>query len=109
VRAPDPVMLLGYWNQPEATEEKFVDVAGDDGATHRWLRTGDLGRVDGDGYFWFRSRDDDVIISAGYRIGPAEIEECISSATRTRSVIGCAPSWRPTSTHASSSSSTSCR
>ncbi|MBW3659245.1 MAG: AMP-binding protein, partial [Actinobacteria bacterium] len=76
VRAPDPVMMLGYWGQPEATERKYVDVARE-GGSDRWLRTGDLGRVDGDGYFWFTSRDDDVIISAGYRIGPAEIEECI--------------------------------
>ncbi len=77
VRAPDPVLMLRYWNQPEATEEKFVDVPDGAGGTHRWLRTGDVGTVDDDGYFWFTARDDDVIISAGYRIGPAEIEECI--------------------------------
>jgi acetyl-CoA synthetase len=77
VRAPDPVLMLRYWNQPEATEEKFATVSDGAGAHDRWLRTGDVGRVDGDGYFWFTARDDDVIISAGYRIGPAEIEECI--------------------------------
>ncbi len=68
VRAPDPVMFLGYWNQPEKTAEKF---RGD------WLRTGDLGTCDGAGYFTYVSRDDDVITSAGYRIGPSEIENCL--------------------------------
>jgi acetyl-CoA synthetase len=68
VQRPDPVMFLGYWNNPEATAAKF---AGD------WLLTGDNGRVDEDGYFWFFGRDDDVITSAGYRIGPGEIEECL--------------------------------
>jgi acetyl-CoA synthetase len=68
IRRPDPVMFLGYWNSPDATTAKFV---GD------WLLTGDNGRVDDDGYFWFFGRDDDVITSAGYRIGPGEIEECL--------------------------------
>lgn len=68
VRRPDPVMFLGYWNNAPATAAKFV---GD------WLLTGDLGRRDVDGYFWYVGRDDDVITSAGYRIGPAEIEECL--------------------------------
>ncbi len=77
VRADDPVVMLGYWKNPEATEAKFTTVAGADGQAHRWLRTGDLGSVDEDGYFWFSSREDDVITSAGYRIGPAEVEECV--------------------------------
>ncbi|MEM9474721.1 MAG: AMP-binding protein [Pseudomonadota bacterium] len=68
VRRPDPVMFLGYWNQPGKTAEKFV---GD------WMRTGDLGVRDADGYFTYVSRDDDVITSAGYRIGPTEIENCL--------------------------------
>jgi acetyl-CoA synthetase len=76
-RAPDPVIMLGYWQRPDATDEKFIDVEREDGGRDRWLRTGDVGRVDDDGYFWFTARDDDVIISAGYRIGPAEIEECL--------------------------------
>ncbi len=65
VRRPDPVMMLGYWKADEATEGKFV---GD------WLMTGDLASVDEDGYFFFVGRDDDVISSSGYRIGPAEVE-----------------------------------
>lgn len=68
VRRGTPGMFLRYWNKPEATAAKF---AGD------WMRTGDLGRRDADGYYWFASRDDDVITSAGYRIGPAEIESCL--------------------------------
>jgi len=69
VRRPDPVMFLGYWKNPEATAAKFV---GD------WLLTGDEGHRDDDGYFWFLGRDDDVITSAGYRIGPGEIEDCLT-------------------------------
>jgi acetyl-CoA synthetase len=61
-------MFLSYWKNPEATEEKFI---GD------WCLTGDLGRKDGEGYFWFVGRKDDVITSSGYRIGPAEIEDCL--------------------------------
>ena len=68
VRRPDPVMFLGYWNSPDATAAKF---AGD------WLLTGDQGVQDADGYFRFVGREDDVITSAGYRIGPGEIEDCL--------------------------------
>jgi acetyl-CoA synthetase len=68
VKRPDPVMFLEYWRKPEATRKKVI---GD------WLLTGDLARKDDNGYFWFHGRTDDVITSAGYRIGPAEIEECL--------------------------------
>ncbi len=70
VHRPDPVMFLEYWDNPEATEKKFV---GD------WMLTGDQGVRDEDGYFFFVGRDDDVISSAGYRIGPGEIEDCLVS------------------------------
>jgi len=68
VRRPDPVMFLSYWGRPDATREKFI---GD------WMTTGDQGVVDGDGYISFLGRDDDVITSSGYRIGPGEIEDCL--------------------------------
>jgi acetyl-CoA synthetase len=68
VKRPDPVMFLEYWQNPEATRKKFVN---------DWLLTGDLAQKDADGYFWFNGRQDDVITSAGYRIGPAEIEDCL--------------------------------
>ena len=81
VRRPDPVMFLGYWNNKRATREKF---AGD------WLKTGDRGRRDGQGYFKYVGRADDVITSAGYRIGPAEIEDCLirHPAVAMAAVIG---------------------
>jgi len=70
VRAPDPVMFLEYWNKPAATAKKVVD---------GWLRTGDLATRGADGQLRFHSRDDDVITSAGYRIGPVEIETALVS------------------------------
>ena len=68
VQRPDPVMFLNYWNNMEATEKKF---AGD------WLLTGDTGIKDDTGWIRFFGRDDDVITSSGYRIGPGEIEDCL--------------------------------
>jgi acetyl-CoA synthetase len=81
IRRPDPVMFLGYWRNPAATAAKF---------TGDWLRSGDLGTVDEAGYFTFRGRTDDVINSAGYRIGPAEIETCLAAhpAVALAAVIG---------------------
>ena len=81
IRRPDPVMFLGYWNNAKATADKFV---GD------WMKTGDLGRQDEDGYVQFFGRDDDVITSSGYRIGPTEIEDCLIGhpAVRLAAVIG---------------------
>ena len=69
IRRPDPVMFLEYWNDAEATQKKF---AGD------WLLTGDQGIRDADGYFHYVGRDDDVITTAGYRVGPGEIEDCLA-------------------------------
>ncbi|MFG1266220.1 MULTISPECIES: acyl-CoA synthetase [Xanthobacter] len=68
IRRGDPVMMLEYWKNPEATAQKY---AGD------FLLTGDMGRQDEEGYLWYVGRADDVITSAGYRIGPGEIEDCI--------------------------------
>jgi acetyl-CoA synthetase len=68
IRRPDPVMFLEYWKRPDATREKFI---GD------WMTTGDQGTTDEEGYVHFVGRDDDVITSAGYRIGPGEIEDCL--------------------------------
>jgi acetyl-CoA synthetase len=68
VARPDPVMFLEYWNRAQATRDKFI---GD------WMTTGDQGVVDEEGYITFVGRDDDVITSAGYRIGPGEIEDCL--------------------------------
>lgn len=85
VRAPDPVMFLGYWNNPKATEEKYVSANNE-----KWLVTGDLGYREPDRRIRFIGRNDDVINSAGYRIGPAEIENCLIShpAVRLAGVVG---------------------
>jgi acetyl-CoA synthetase len=73
-------MMLEYWMKPEATAEKF---RGD------WMLTGDRGQWDG-GYLRFVGREDDVITSGGYRIGPAEIEDCLltHAAVATVGVVG---------------------
>ncbi|KIN61425.1 Acetyl-coenzyme A synthetase [Sulfitobacter noctilucae] len=80
VRRGSASMMLGYWQRPEATAEKF---RGD------WLVTGDRGIWEGD-YLRFVGREDDVITSAGYRIGPAEIEDCLLThpAVATCGVVG---------------------
>lgn len=81
VKRPDPVMFLNYWGQPEATERKFIG---------NWMTTGDQGIVDDEGYISFVGRDDDVITSSGYRIGPGEIEDCLIShpAVALAAVVG---------------------
>lgn len=77
----DPVCFKEYWNKPEKTDWKVKN---------GWLLTEDYGRMDETGYVTFEGRTDDVIISAGYRIGPTEIEECLAShdAVADAAVIG---------------------
>ncbi len=81
VQSPDPVMFLGYWHNERATHDKFCGP---------WLLTGDTGEVDADGFLRFVGRDDDVISSGGYRIGPGEIEDCLLGhpAVRFAAVVG---------------------
>lgn len=81
VRRPDPVMFLCYWQNEAATNAKFI---GD------WMITGDQGVRDAEGYFSFFGRDDDVITSSGYRIGPGEIEDCLTGhpAVALAAVVG---------------------
>jgi acetyl-CoA synthetase len=67
-REGDPVVFQEYLNQPAKTEAATVD---------GWHLTEDLGYRDADGYCWFKARDDDVIITAGYRVGPGEVESAI--------------------------------
>jgi len=80
VRKGAASMMLEYWNKPKATQEKF---RGD------WLITGDRGVLE-DGFVRFVGREDDVITSGGYRIGPAEIEDCLLThpAVATVGVVG---------------------
>ena len=80
IRRGTAVMMLEYWNNPGATKQKF---------RNGWLLTGDRGKKDGD-FVRFIGRDDDVITSAGYRIGPSEIEDCLlrHESVATVGVIG---------------------
>ena len=73
--------MIGYWRNPDATAKKYAG---------EFLLTGDLGVQDDDGYFWYVSREDDVITSAGYRIGPAEIEHTLMKhpAVAMSAVVG---------------------
>jgi acetyl-CoA synthetase len=64
----NPHYPLGYWNRPEDSQAVF---GGD------WFHTRDVARTDEDGYVWYEGRNDDVIISAGYRIGPFEVESAL--------------------------------
>jgi len=65
IRRDSPVVMREYWKNPNAMNEKFKG---------EWCVTGDLGHMDDDGYVYFQGRNDDVIKSSGYRIGPSEIE-----------------------------------
>lgn len=82
VSRPDyPALTQGYWERPDATAAVLRD---------GWQWTGDLARIDEDGYFWYSSRRDDVISSGGYRIGPTEIEAALLShpAVAEAGVVG---------------------
>jgi long-chain acyl-CoA synthetase len=66
-----PLVMRGYWNDRSAT----VEALDNDG----WLATGDIGRVDGDGYVFITDRKKDMILTAGYNVYPAELEQAIAS------------------------------
>lgn len=78
---PDAIYALGYWNNPDA--ERGLRRRG-------WIVTGDIGHEDADGYYWFEGRSDDVIKSAGYRIGPFEVESALLThpAVAEAAVVG---------------------
>lgn len=85
MRLPSPQFMLGYWNEPAKTEANIVT----SGGARYWI-TGDLGYRDEDGYFYYTGRNDDVISSAGYRIGPTEVENALIAhpAVLEAAVIG---------------------
>jgi acetyl-CoA synthetase len=85
----DPVFFLGYWKNDEATRNKY---------TGEWCRTGDQAKTDEDGYLWYQGRADDMFKSAGYRIGPSEIESCLVQhpAVANAAVIGSPDEMRGT-------------
>ncbi|MBO6835888.1 MAG: AMP-binding protein [Alphaproteobacteria bacterium] len=86
LKLPNPQMMLGYW-RPAAGRGDSGAVVAPDGD---WFHTGDLARRDDDGYFWYQGRSDDVINSAGYRIGPTEVENALMEhpAIQECAVIG---------------------
>lgn len=76
-----PYFFLGYWQDPKKTAEKI---------NGQWFYTGDLASKDEEGYYWFQGRADDIISSAGYRIGPFEVESSLieHSAVAEAAVVG---------------------
>ncbi|HEX7639659.1 MAG TPA: AMP-binding protein, partial [Burkholderiaceae bacterium] len=69
----DPIFFLGYWRNERATRAKFTGAP-----FESWCRTGDRAVMDEAGYLWYQGRSDDQFKSSGYRIGPAEIEDCLA-------------------------------
>ncbi len=70
IQVTGPNVFKGYWRMPEKTKEEFTE----DG----WFKTGDVGRIDGDGYVTIVGRSKDLIISGGYNVYPAEVEGYIN-------------------------------
>jgi acetyl-CoA synthetase len=82
----NPHYPLGYWNRPEDSREVFGG---------EWFHTRDAARADEDGYFWYEGRADDVIISAGYRIGPFEVESaCLEHPAVAEAAVVASPDER---------------
>jgi acetyl-CoA synthetase len=82
----NPTYPLGYWRSPEDSIEVF---GGD------WFHSKDAARADEDGYYWYEGRADDVIISAGYRIGPFEVESaCLEHPAVAEAAVVAAPDER---------------
>jgi acetyl-CoA synthetase len=93
VRAGNPGQFLQYWRQPDKTAEKVHD---------GWIHTGDLARRDDAGNFTYQGRADDIISTAGYRVGPGEIEECLLShpAVAMAAAVGVPDELRGEAIHA---------
>jgi acyl-coenzyme A synthetase/AMP-(fatty) acid ligase len=85
IRLPNPQMMLGYWNEPERTAAGKTRLGG----AEYWL-TGDMVRRDEEGYLFYEGRADDIISSAGYRIGPMEVENALAEhpAVQESAAIG---------------------
>ena len=70
VKSDTPVSFLKYWENDKATKQKVKD---------GWLYTGDFAYKDEEGYFYFKGREDDIINTSGYRVGPSEVEDAVLS------------------------------
>lgn len=82
-----PQVAKGYWNQPEKTAKTFAD---------GWLRTGDIGTMDADGFIFFVDRQKDLIIASAYNIAPAEVEAILTKheSIQEVAVIGIPDEYR---------------
>ena len=79
----NPHYPLGYWRLPKESEETFGG---------EWFHTKDAARMDDDGYVWYEGRSDDVIIAAGYRIGPFEVESaCLEHPAVAEAAVVASP------------------
>ena len=85
IRAPNAQLMLGYWRDEERTRDQYLETRG-----ARWFVTGDTVMADDDGYLFYLGRDDDVIGSSGYRIGPQEVENALIEhpAVQESAVVG---------------------
>jgi acetyl-CoA synthetase len=72
VKCPNPQIMLGYWKDKARTSDTRVMVHGSE-----WFITGDMAHMDKEGYLFYDGRDDDIISSSGYRIGPMEVENAL--------------------------------
>jgi len=72
IQLPNPQVMVGYWSEPDRTQASLVTADGSD-----WFATGDNVEIDDDGYVFYTGRADDIISSAGYRIGPQEVENAL--------------------------------
>lgn len=90
-----PMLFRGYWNHPQATEAAFIELAGDPGGP-RFFRTGDLGRMDEDGYFFLTDRLKRMVNASGYKVWPAEVELLLYKhpAVQEACVIGARDAYR---------------
>jgi acyl-coenzyme A synthetase/AMP-(fatty) acid ligase len=85
IRLPNPQAMIGYWSDRELSQAAIVRRDGDE-----WFNTGDVVKVDEDGYVFYLGRSDDVINSASYRIGPVEVENAVieHEAVQECAVVG---------------------
>ena len=82
-----PNIMQGYWNQPEETADVF---------THGWMRTGDIGKMDAEGYFYVVDRAKDMIKASGFNVFPREVEEVLyhHPAVQEAAVLGVPHAYR---------------
>ncbi|WP_422041142.1 class I adenylate-forming enzyme family protein [Roseibium sp.] len=86
VHRDEPGLMLGYWQRPEETRAAFMGP---------WFVTGDRMRRDGDGYFWYEGRADDLMNAFGYRVAPEEVERVLLEHPNVQEVAVAEQEVRP--------------